>query len=131
MCEEGTTLKEEEIELDEREREREREQLSLSLPLFPVIGDSVKNAHEQFLGTDVPRRAITSVTSPPPSLPLGPPVVRSLPPGGVFPCARVYIYMCVCVAAAPGSRGENTALSFYPTPPKVAAITLARVNTRN
>lgn len=101
----------------------------------------MKNAREQFLGTDVPRRAITSVTSPPPSLPLPPPPVRvsdrptdrpTLPavrasvlslPAAYF---RARVCTCVCVAAAPGSRGENTALSFYPTPPyntlKVADI---------
>lgn len=98
----------------------------------------VKNAHGQFLDTDVPCRAITSVTFPPPSLPPALPVVRtsarSFPPGSVFPCARACVCICVCVAAAPGSRGENTALSFHLTPPctrKVGRRYLARVSTRN
>lgn len=121
--------------LRERKRER-RPSLSLFSPPFPLcrVGGSVKNAREQFLGTDVPRCAITSVTSPPPSLPPlirlsdrptpRSPRVRSLSlPTAYF---RARVCTCVCVAAAPGSRGENTALSFYPTPPyntlKVAAI---------
>lgn len=97
----------------------------------------VKNAHGQFLDTDVPCRAITSVTFPPPSLPppsqsSARPLALSLP--AAYFRARACVCICVCVAAAPGSRGENTALSFHLTPPctrKVGRRYLARVSTRN
>lgn len=64
----------------------------------------------------MPHRAITSVTSPTP--------VSSLP-----------YSVRVCVCAALGSRGENTALSFHPTPrwrgTYLARVTTARERRKN